>query len=95
MWALQAAQGSSDQLRGRGGWSGGELEEAKFKASFPAIQGAIKITGDGNGMRIQLDIPETELGNAAALLLWRQKVLDVTVRPEGVEQKDDSEWHEV
>ncbi len=30
----------------------------RFTASFPAIQSAIKITGDGNGMRIQFDIPE-------------------------------------
>jgi hypothetical protein len=51
----------------------------QFVAAFPSIQSAIKITGDGNGMRIQLDIPETEMGQAARLLLMREKVLKVTV----------------
>jgi hypothetical protein len=48
-------------------------------ASFPPIQSAIKVSGTGDGMRIQLDIPETEMGNAAMLLAWRQCRLQVTV----------------
>ena len=39
-----------------------------FKASFPAIASAIIISGDGNGLRIKLDIPETELMQALSLL---------------------------
>jgi hypothetical protein len=54
-------------------------DKIQFVAAFPSIQTAIKITGDGNGMRIQLDIPETEMGQAARLLLMREKVLKVTV----------------
>jgi hypothetical protein len=54
-------------------------DKIQFVAAFPSIQSAIKITGDGNGMRIQLDIPETEMGQAARLLLMREKVLKVTV----------------
>lgn len=50
-----------------------------FLAAFPAIQTAIKITGNGDGMRIQLDIPETEMGQAARLILMRECVLKVTV----------------
>ena len=57
-------------------------ERATFLAAFPAIQTAIKIHGSGNGMRIQLDIPETEMGEAAKLLLWREQVLVVTIGPE-------------
>jgi len=54
-------------------------ERVTFLASFPPIQSAIKITGNGDGMRIQLDIPESEMGNAARLLLWRGVALRVTV----------------
>lgn len=58
------------------------VEAAEFRASFPAIQSAIKIHGDGNGMRIQLDIPESEMGEAVKLLMWRQRVLTVRIGPE-------------
>jgi hypothetical protein len=54
-------------------------EKIQFLASFPPIQSAIKITGNGDGMRIQLDIPETEMGAAARLLLMREKALKVAV----------------
>jgi hypothetical protein len=53
-----------------------------FLAAFPSIQSAIKITGAGDGMRIQLDIPESEMANAIELLAWRQRVLRVTVELE-------------
>jgi hypothetical protein len=54
-----------------------------FIASFPDIQSAIKITGGGSGMRVQLDIPEIEVGNAAALLLYRgYKTFKVTIEPD-------------
>lgn len=50
-----------------------------FKATFPAIQTAIKVTGDGSGMRIQLDIPETEVANALGLMVMRESVLEITI----------------
>lgn len=50
----------------------------KFIASFPAIQSAIKIDGDG-GARIQLDIPESELANFAPAIAWRGELLEVTI----------------
>lgn len=52
-----------------------------FLASFPTIQTAIKVAGDGSGMRIQLDIPETEMAEAIKLLLYRQCAIRVTVEP--------------
>lgn len=58
-----------------------------FRASFPAIQSAIKIAGDGSGMRVQLDIPETEMANAVRLLAWRENVLVVTVTADDDEGK--------
>lgn len=51
-------------------------ETITFLASFPAIQSAIKIGQDG--MRIQLDIPESEMGNAVELLAMRNVVLSIT-----------------
>jgi hypothetical protein len=48
-----------------------------FLASFPPIMSAIKC-GDA-GMRIQFDVPESEMGNAVELLAMRGVVLRVTV----------------
>jgi len=59
-----------------------ETEPVTFLASFPAIQSAIKVYGDRQGMRVQLDIPESEMGEALQLLAWRERVLRVTVEPE-------------
>jgi hypothetical protein len=53
-------------------------KKATFLATFPSIQTAIKVGGDG-GMRIQLEIPESEMGNAAYILAMRQQVLKVTI----------------
>ena len=58
------------------------MDSATFLAAFPAIQSAIKVYGDRQGMRIQLDIPESEMGEALQMLMWREMVLKVTVEPE-------------
>ena len=60
----------------------GEGAKAQFKASFPPIQSAIKRSGDGGGMRIQLDIPENQLLEAAKLMLMTNCVLNVTIEPD-------------
>ena len=57
-------------------------DAASFLAAFPAIQSAIKVYGDKQGMRVQLDIPESEMGEALKLLMWRERVLRITVEPE-------------
>lgn len=57
-----------------------DLTRATFRAAFPAIQSAIKVGQDG--MRIQFDIPETEMGEAVKLLAMRECVLMVTVSRE-------------
>ena len=48
-----------------------------FLASFPPIQGAIKRGQDG--MRIQLDIPESEMANAVELIGMMNAVLKISV----------------
>lgn len=50
-----------------------------FLASFPAIQSAVKVSGNGEGLRLTLDVPESEMANAIGLLAMRDKVLKVTV----------------
>ncbi len=50
---------------------------ATFIASIPPIMSGIKTGGDG--MRVQFDIPETDMPEAAQLLLMRGKVLEITV----------------
>lgn len=64
-------------------------EPVTFLASFPPIQSAIKAGQDG--MRIQLDIPESEMANAVELLAMRNVVLRVTVeaaqKPKEEEEK--------
>ena len=50
------------------------------------ILSAIKVSGDG-GARIQFDVPDSDLAEALKLLLWRERVLVMTVEPES--QKGD------
>ena len=50
-----------------------------FKASFAPMQSAIKVGDDG--MRITLDIPESELSQALLLIALRGKVMQVTIIP--------------
>ncbi len=53
-------------------------EAVVFLASFPPIQSAIKIDGMG-GARIQLDIPESEMGNFIKAMVWRGQRLKITI----------------
>ena len=53
------------------------LDIAKFRASIPPIMSGIKTGGDG--MRVQFDIPEVDIGEGAKLIAMRGKRLIVTV----------------
>ena len=64
-------------------------EAASFRATFPPILSAIRMAGDG-GMRIMFDVPESDMGEATKLLLWRQSLLRVKVEPERSEDGRDS-----
>jgi len=55
------------------------LEQITFRASFHPIQSAFKRHGGGDGFRIQLDIPECDMLEAAALMALTGVVLKVTV----------------
>jgi hypothetical protein len=53
-------------------------EPITFIGSFPAIGSAIQIDGQ-SGMRIIIDIPESEMANAIGLLALRQQTIQVTI----------------
>ncbi len=55
------------------------ITKFSFAASLPPSESAIKIHGQGGGMRIILDIPESELGAALNLLRFRETALKVTI----------------
>ena len=55
-----------------------------FLAIIPSIQGAIKIAGDG-GMRIMLDIPESEMYRALPIITMREGLLFVSVEGRNTE----------
>lgn len=62
-------------------------DKATFLATLPPIMSAIKITGAQDGMRIQFDVPESEMGEAVKLLAWRERVLQVTIQPQDKQSK--------
>lgn len=64
-----------------------DLDRASFRASIPPIQSAIRTGGDG--LRIQLDVPESDMGEAIKLVAMRGKRLRVTVE---LLPDKDSKW---
>ena len=54
------------------------MKTATFLASLPHIGGAIKIHGEG-GLRLTLDVSESDVPEALTLALMRGKNLRVTV----------------
>ena len=54
--------------------------QIEFLASLPDIQSAISIGGDG--IRLKLDIPETEMSEAIKLVMLKGKVFRVTIECE-------------
>jgi len=55
-------------------------EQVTFLASFPDVLAQFKVGKDG--MRIQIEVPESELAQALKLVLWRDRVLRIQVTPE-------------
>jgi len=52
---------------------------ASFECSLPDIQSAINFSGAGNGARIKLDVPETEIAEVIKLMLLRGKIFKVEI----------------
>jgi len=54
-----------------------DLTRATFRAAIAPIMSGIKTGGDG--MRVQFDVPESDMGEAIKLLGMRGQVLQLTV----------------
>ena len=61
-----------------------DLDRATFRASIPPIMSGIKVGTDG--MRFQLDVPESDMGQAVKLLGMRGVVLRVTIEADSTPQ---------
>jgi len=57
------------------------MEKITFTASLPPIQSAVSVHGQGDGARIKLDVPGTDVAQAIKLLLLAGKAFKVTVEP--------------
>ena len=55
------------------------MDKISFIASLPAIQSAILISGDGNGAKIKLEVPQSEVLEILKLSSLYGKCLKVTV----------------
>jgi hypothetical protein len=64
-------------------------EPLTFLASIADILSAIKVGRDG--ARVQLDIPEVEMPAIVRLMLYRNKVLRVTVESEEILSNDSEQ----
>lgn len=53
------------------------MDKIQFMASIPPIQSAINTGSDG--MRVKLDIPETDIAQAIKLITLRGKAFKVTI----------------
>ena len=55
--------------------------EIKMIASFPPITGAIKLDGQGDGARLSIDIPRTEIKKVPKLYGLMGNVFEVIFKP--------------
>ena len=68
-----------------------KIEKASFIATFPTSSSAISMHG-GGGMKIVLEIPESDVPHALSLTLWRDRALRVVISP--LKKDAKSGWKE-
>lgn len=56
------------------------MVEITFVASLPPIQSAITLAGNGDGARVRLEIPGTEVPEVLKLVLLTGQAFTVTIR---------------
>ena len=67
------------------------IQKATFLASFPINAAAITMRGDGS-MKVVLEVPASDVGNALALALWTERALRVVMTP--LKKGTGSGWKE-
>ncbi len=58
------------------------MNRISFLASLPPIQSAISVSGQGDGARVKIDIPQSELEAILKLQLLAGQVFKVIIEPE-------------
>lgn len=58
------------------------MDRFSFIASLPPIQSAISVSGQGDGARIKIDVPQSELEAILKLQLLAGQAFKITVIPE-------------
>lgn len=58
------------------------MDKFSFTASLPPIQTAINVHGQGDGARIKLDIPRSDMAAIINLQLLSGQTFTVTIEPE-------------
>jgi hypothetical protein len=66
-------------------------EKTSFYAYLPPIQSAIKITGNGDGARVQFDVPEISMASFIPVMGMRGRKLQVTV--EVIDEEKEKETY--
>ena len=56
-------------------------EKIQFIASLPPIQSAIQVSGLGDGARVKLDVPQTEMAAILRLQTLSNISFKVTIEP--------------
>lgn len=56
------------------------VKEIKLIASFPPVTGAIKLDGQGDGARLEIDIPRTEIKKVPELYNLMGTVFELTFK---------------
>lgn len=55
------------------------MDDIKFRASIPTLQSAITLDGNGDGARLKLDIPRSDVDVVTKLQRCTEKELQVEI----------------
>lgn len=57
----------------------------RFVGSIAPVAGALKLHGDGGGLRLMIDVPASHMAEALRLVAYTGMALTVTIEPGEVE----------
>lgn len=52
----------------------------KFQAALADTETAISLPGQSDGLKIKLEVPETQIANALGIVRFRGKLLEIEIR---------------
>jgi hypothetical protein len=57
------------------------MKEVILTATLPKVAGAVRISGNGHGARLQFDVSDDQLRAVSQLIELRARELEITIRP--------------